>query len=396
MEEIYEPNSKFNFEHLTLSPPTSILGGNYFIKFQVSGNPLYIQSPKCCTKQGIVKAGKKMYCDLLMSNDHEQFIQWMENLENYSQEYIFKNREKWFETDLEKHDIENSFSSPVKTYKSGKFYTTRTNIPIRLGKSSLKIYDENENDVNIDLIKDTTNIIAIMEVQGIKCSARSFQIEIELKQMMVLKPSNLFEKCIIKSSNLSIDNPILPSILDVHLDENITYNLTPTNEINKIGGVSEINHINDSVEYDQHDDQDDDSDNVFAHKNTTVSVTTPTVSVTTPTVSVTTPTTIPSNSNKSDLTEVEFTLDELPENEVIQIKTRNDVYYQMYKEAKKKAKLAKDLALSTYLDAKRIKNTYMLTDIDDDDSDSDLESNLTNNNHFVDNLEDSDLEKSNT
>ena len=68
----------------------------------------------------------------------------------------------------------------------------------------------------------------------------------------------------------------------------------------------------------------------------------------------------------------------------------------MYKEAKKKAKLAKDLALSTYLDVKRIKNTYMLTDIDDDESDSDLESNLTNNNQIVDNLEDSDLEKSNT
>ena len=112
MEEIFEPNLKFNFENLTLSPPTSILGGNYFIKFQISGNPLYIQSPKCYTKQGIIKAGKKMYCDLLMSNDHEQFIQWMENLENYSQEYIFKNREKWFETDLEKHDIENSFLSP--------------------------------------------------------------------------------------------------------------------------------------------------------------------------------------------------------------------------------------------------------------------------------------------
>ena len=44
----------------------------------------------------------------------------------------------------------------------------------------------------------------------------------------------------------------------------------------------------------------------------------------------------------------------------------------MYREARKKAKIARDLALSSYLEAKRIKNTYMLTDIDDSD-DSDLE-----------------------
>jgi len=46
----------------------------------------------------------------------------------------------------------------------------------------------------------------------------------------------------------------------------------------------------------------------------------------------------------------------------------------MYQDAKKKAKLAKDLALSAYLEAKRIKNTYMLEDLDDSDSDLDEDS----------------------
>jgi hypothetical protein len=39
----------------------------------------------------------------------------------------------------------------------------------------------------------------------------------------------------------------------------------------------------------------------------------------------------------------------------------------MYKEAMKKAKIAKDLALSSYLEAKRIKNIYMLDDLTDDE-----------------------------
>jgi hypothetical protein len=76
----------------------------------------------------------------------------------------------------------------------------------------------------------------------------------------------------------------------------------------------------------------------------------------------------------NNLKEIELSLDEIPETEQIQIKNRNDVYYKMYQDAKKKAKLAKDLALSAYLEAKRIKNTYMLEDLDDSDSDLDEDS----------------------
>jgi hypothetical protein len=50
----------------------------------------------------------------------------------------------------------------------------------------------------------------------------------------------------------------------------------------------------------------------------------------------------------------------------------------MYREARRKAKIARDLALSAYLEAKRIKNTYMLNDIEDSDE-SDLEMEEENN-----------------
>jgi hypothetical protein len=72
----------------------------------------------------------------------------------------------------------------------------------------------------------------------------------------------------------------------------------------------------------------------------------------------------------SDLKEIELSLDEIPETEQIQIKNRNDVYYKLYQYAKKKAKMARDLALSSYLEAKRIKNSYLLNDTD---SESDLD-----------------------
>ena len=52
----------------------------------------------------------------------------------------------------------------------------------------------------------------------------------------------------------------------------------------------------------------------------------------------------------------------------------------MYREARRKAKLARNLALSAYLEAKKIKNMYMLDEINDNDdqSESDLEDDSLN------------------
>jgi hypothetical protein len=54
----------------------------------------------------------------------------------------------------------------------------------------------------------------------------------------------------------------------------------------------------------------------------------------------------------------------------ISLKQPNEVYYEIYREARKKAKIAKNLAIKAYLEAKRIKNTYLLEDFDSDVSSS--------------------------
>ena len=56
--------------------------------------------------------------------------------------------------------------------------------------------------------------------------------------------------------------------------------------------------------------------------------------------------------------------------ESITLKKPNQVYYEIYKKARDKAKECKQVAIAAYLEAKNIKKTYML---DDNDSDSDLD-----------------------
>ena len=362
--EIFDTNDSFDFEKLTLTKPTSISGGNYFIRFLVNSQPLYIQPPKCKTRQGIVRAGKRLYSDLMFTNENEDFIRWMENLENYCQQYIYKNRENWFEGEMELHDIENYFTSPLKLFKSGKYYLARTNITVVLGKPSLKIYDGNEKEVDFENIGDDTNVMTILEIQGIKCSAKSFQIEIELKQMMVLQSTNIFEKCIIKNggnnANKPVDEKFIAEVAAEKMEENPS----------KIGEEEEtdmvVDDINENIIF-KTDEEVIPEDNVEEGKDIVIDI--PNLSEDAAKDPLIEEEKKSETAEFDGLEEVEFHLEELTDLEPLVIKKRDNVYYEMYKEAKKKAKIARDLALSAYLEAKRIKNTYMLEDLVDDDSD---------------------------
>jgi hypothetical protein len=192
------------------------------------------------------------------------------------------------------------------------------------------------------------SVIGILEIQGIKCSAKSFQIDIELKQMMVLNPVDLFEKCIVnkhpKKPPFDTVTKIIPIIQDNKNDENYDDTNLNNSEVFDLGKEKSEEQEEELKEEEQEEEQEEEP-----KENT-----------------------IKNSDNEKELLEIDFDLAEIPDNETIKIKERNDIYYKMYLEARKKAKIAKDLALSAYLEAKDIKNKYMLDDISDSDS-SDFE-----------------------
>ena len=79
--------------------------------------------------------------------------------------------------------------------------------------------------------------------------------------------------------------------------------------------------------------------------------------------------------NEDNLVLKEIDIDLSLENnlETLQLKKPNQVYFELYKEARSKAKLAKKAAIIAYLEAKNIKKTYILENLDDSDDDFDAE-----------------------
>lgn len=197
------PTRKFDFSKISLTYPKSVASGSYFTKILYEGAPLYLQIPKCTTKSGLVKAAKKMSSELLLDNMNEEIVGWFENLDNRSKELIQQHSEEWFGKEISSEDIDNAFGSTIRLYRSGKFSLVKTNIKVHATTDVplISVYDENQTPQPVDSITAETNIVSILEITGIRFTSKHFNVDIDMKQIMIVndlyEEDVCFNKCLI-------------------------------------------------------------------------------------------------------------------------------------------------------------------------------------------------------
>jgi hypothetical protein len=374
---IIHPNHSFDFTKLTLAQPSGIQGGAYFTKINYNQSPLYIQTPKSFTKQAIITSGKKLYCDLMFENQLIMLIEWFEKLETTCQQLLFEKSPEWFQDPLQLNDIENVFNSILKIYKSGKYYLARVNV-----KNTIKIYDETRNVLSVEDITTETPIISILEIQGIKFTSRNFQIEIELKQAMIIDNSPVFDNCLI--SPLTQDSGLIvvgKKDGDIFKDES-----EPDVKVESV--VKDESEP--AVKYDSEPVVKDESEPAVKYDSESVVNDKPIISddeedITTNQIVLDLDfEDLTENDKKEDLIEITELSDLSTQviSEPFVLKKPNDVYYKIYREARTKAKEAKKQSILALLEAKNIKKTYMLEKIEGSDDEFDDE---------IDNISESEL-----
>ncbi len=404
--QIFEANDSFNFDNIRLSKPSLVANGVYLTKisYQASStaSPLYIQTPISTSKQGVqtTNKGKKMFIDLSFDKTQVDFLQWIENLETCLQQKIFEKREAWFTADLEKGDIDNAFNPILKIYKSGACCLLRSNIQVRLNMPVPKIFNEHEEELGIQDIKEDTHLMSVLEFQGIRFSNKYFIVEVDCKQILVVNPNPFEEKCFINRGAPKTSNPSnstqdrvseeepAPIIKEIPTEQ-LTLDIKETNfaiqtddhirdpdpdpnvdamsisdfsicseDIEIEEGNEDEDLSDDEEDEDLSDDDQDEEDENGSLENYGK-----------PPIKIGDEV----SSSEEGIIEIDpieqHLVDDLSSSTNdsssinISIKPPNEIYFKMYQEAKEKAKEAKKNALKAYLECKEIKKTYMLDDI---------------------------------
>ena len=388
----------YDFSKIVLTDPELLHGGSFFTKLNVDSSMFYVQTPKCLSKQGIIiTAGKKSYIDLMFSNEHSEFIGFIENLEKVCIEKIYSKRNSWFTNDIDQSDIENAFTSALRSFKSGKYYLLRANIAS--SKNMLKmptcfVFDENEKQLTLEDIKQEQDVITVLEIQGIKFTSKSFQFEIVMRQVLLLSEKPVFQECVIKRThsvsnvisqdttlatsqvsqnsnvldNPPIDNINVPILNDIKIEEPNNAKPVPATPMLLSLAKKSVDIKNDEdVEMDGEYDNENGNGNV--HKQ-------PMKQSMKQSDDENKQGTLEKDSLKqkipefTDMTELMDADLEIKTDECVKIKPANDIYYELYRVAKEKARTARKMAFDAYLEVKKIKKTYMLDDSDSDFSNS--------------------------
>ncbi|MAU35903.1 MAG: hypothetical protein CMD14_00830 [Flavobacteriales bacterium] len=409
--DIYKPSKEFDFNLFTLDNPQPVQGGSYFTRIvNKQDKPFYIQLPKCTTKQGIVKTNRGLYCDLMYNkNLCDDLIEWILALEKYLQRKINDKKEIWFTSEITEDDIESMMSPVYRLYKSGKNLLIRTFLDLDKTTNTGKcmVYNEDEIKLSVDSITNTVNIIPLIKIEGIKFTSKSFDIEIKLVQSMILnKEPELMQTCMIKKDNIPNDNNkvktdenIIHTVQSQH-DEGVTQNKVikeqPDEEPSEENSeeADEESHEEPSEESSEelHEEPSEEPDKEFNEETDTQVVGNNVI-------------TSEVNQDNSDLHEKDSIKDTIKHSDSIKdtddksildyeesdslvksdtgleeininpdgddfisIRNPKEIYEEIYKVARNKAKKMRAASIEAFLEAKRIKSQYVLDDIEDSDS----------------------------
>jgi len=203
-------DENFPFSKLYLGNPNGLQGGSYFSNIKLNNdNGVLIQMPKCTTKNGIHTTGKKTYTDLLFDISDEKFEIWIDTLTDTIKNLIYEKKDMWFQDDLSFDDIEYAWQDILRKYKKKNLlFRCFIKKPKNISRDELvMVYDEEENNLSLDDINSESDIIPLIQLNGLKFTSHNFSLEFSLKQVMVLKK--------ISSTHLiKISKPVTANSLD--------------------------------------------------------------------------------------------------------------------------------------------------------------------------------------
>ena len=190
------------FENLRLHSPQPTQGGAYIANLAlVNEGGLHVQLPKCSTRRGILTTQSSRYADLCFeAAANQELIDWVLELENKCVDLVFEKRRTWFTEEMSRDDIEAMASPVARMYRGGANVLLRVTVPRakRTSATTCVVYNQDQEEIGLEAITSDSEIIPLVAVAGVKFTTRSIEIELKLVQAMLLtaEPS-VSEQCLI-------------------------------------------------------------------------------------------------------------------------------------------------------------------------------------------------------
>ena len=362
----HEPNDHFPFDQMSLADPQALQGGSYFSRLSINSGAVTVQLPQCGTKEGVVKTARSKYLDLSYPTDMSvELAQWLEKFEAAIKGKVLERKTAWFSNEISEGDLDSMLNPMYRTLVTRKRLLIRGQIDTerRTGKNKCRAYDEHEREIVLDDLNKDDTIIPLVTIEGIKFTSRSFDIEVKISQVMRLDQVSA-PVCQIRRGGSAAKKEDEESHGEGEVERKMEKIVL---EVGEVEGVSRetrddteeaLTEVSIDAQSFGTELSESDAESAFGEEQR-------------PTLEIADPIEIEGIENVIEEGLVEIDPEIKDSDEGITLKKPQEVYYEIYKAARARAKQMRQAAIEAFLEAKQIKEKYMLRDMDDSESEGD-------------------------
>lgn len=126
-----------------------------------SGPGVFLQTPKMRV-QDVIDKEKKCFIDLDVDDDG--FYQLLRYLDTHIIQHVFRNREAWFNRDMNMAAVEDCYKSPIQKGKDGPVVRFKLNVVE--GKQHTAFF-VNKKAADVSILADKPSVVAIVQLRGL-------------------------------------------------------------------------------------------------------------------------------------------------------------------------------------------------------------------------------------
>jgi hypothetical protein len=167
----------------------------YYSAIDYDNNPFYLQTPKMiCKKNGFeITDSKNHNLEMEPLNIDFSFYDTFVNFDELNVKKTFENNTEWFGKDIPLEVIDNMYKRSNKPVKKDSKPVFSFKVPISKGNIQCQIYDQKKTCVDLNQLKEGTEIVCILHLKGLKFLKQHYYCDIYISQIKVfLEGDNKF------------------------------------------------------------------------------------------------------------------------------------------------------------------------------------------------------------
>ena len=188
--------SKINY-----SKPEKI-GPSYFASMSYGDNlkPLLIQTGKlkCLNAIKEIKDKKNPSLEVEIPKGKFDMYDLFLSLDDQNIKTTVKNAEEWFKKDLPLEVIDDMYKRTTKPFKKDSNPSLKFRLPVIKNEIQCSIYNQQKVFVDLDEVKEDSEVILILHVKGLKILKQYFYCDCYISQIKLFQENNESKYNIIK------------------------------------------------------------------------------------------------------------------------------------------------------------------------------------------------------